>query len=89
MVAEKISKFEVLRLRPCSTCVTIGGLFPYRHVSVQQDPSSVAVEFELTCQLARADRRVEIIGEGIVIKHYLVEGKEKTITYTCAIRTQR
>ena len=31
------------------------------------------------------DGDFEIIGEGTVIKHYLVDGKEKKLTYTHAI----
>ncbi len=33
------------------------------------------------------DGGFEIIGEGTVVKHYLVDGKEKKLTYTCAIHT--
>ena len=33
------------------------------------------------------DGNFEIIGEGTMIKHYLVDGREKKLTYTCAIHT--
>ncbi len=33
------------------------------------------------------DGDFEIIGEGMVIKHYLIDGKEKKLTYTWAIHT--
>jgi len=41
-----------------------------------------------TGDLAKAtDGSFDIVGEGKVIQHYLVEGKEKTITYTRALHT--
>src|SRR6266511_2573957 len=33
------------------------------------------------------DGNFEIIGEGTVVKHYLVDGREKKLTYTRAIHT--
>ncbi len=33
------------------------------------------------------DGNFEIIGEGTVVKHYLVDGKEKKLTYTHTIHT--
>jgi len=33
------------------------------------------------------DGGLEIIDKGTVVKHYLMYGKEKKLTYTCAIHT--